>query len=105
MSAAVERQTLRRAGMTRENSSCRLRVWYQAADVHRRLSLARVSAIRSSWFRLLRHVTGDALDQALLAAAQLNHIAIGVAYEYGDLAALAKADRPLGDRDVVRVQS
>jgi hypothetical protein len=47
---------------------------------------------RSSTSRL-GHVTGDALDHALLAAAQLNHIAIGVAHEHGDRSALAKADR------------
>jgi hypothetical protein len=52
----------------------------------------------------LRHVTGNALDHALLAATQLNHVAIRVAYEHGDLPALAKTDRPLRDRDIVRIQ-
>ena len=40
MPAADEREALRRAGMAREDSSCRLRVRYRKADVLRRFVLA-----------------------------------------------------------------
>src|SRR5215472_10791075 len=52
----------------------------------------------------LRHVTGDALDYALFAAAQLDDVAIGVAHKHRDLPAFAEADRSLGDRNVVFLQ-
>src|ERR1700746_283093 len=52
----------------------------------------------------LRYVTGDALDYALLAAAQLDNDAIRVAHEHRNLPALAKTHWSLGDRNAVFVQ-
>ena len=52
----------------------------------------------------LRYVTGDALDYALLAAAQLDNVAVRVAHEHRNLPALAKTDRSLGDGNAVFVQ-
>src|SRR5207237_1512728 len=65
---------------------------------------------RPRWCRIetvsagLRYVTGDALDSALLAAAQLDNVAIRVAHEHRNLPALAKTDWSLGDRNAVFVQ-
>src|SRR6516164_11556836 len=49
-------------------------------------------------------VAGDAFDDFLIAAAQLDDIAIRVADENRDLTAVTKTDGTLGYRDVVRLQ-
>ena len=47
---------------------------------------------------------GNALDYGLFAASQLDDVAVGVAHEHRDVPALAKTDRSLGDRNVVRLK-
>jgi hypothetical protein len=49
-------------------------------------------------------VRSDAFDFALIAAARLNHVAVGIANEARYLAAFAEADRPLGDCNIVCLQ-
>ena len=53
--------------------------------------------------RSLWHVAGDTLDDILIAAAQLDDIAIRIADEDRDLSTFTEADRSLCDRDIVRL--
>ena len=52
----------------------------------------------------LWHVPSNTLDLSLVAAAQLDDVAIRVAHEHRDVAAFAEADRSLADRDIVGLQ-
>src|SRR5580704_14928176 len=56
------------------------------------------------WTRGSRNVLFQALDRPLVAAAQLDHMAVGIADEDRHAVALAKLDRSVGDRDVVALE-